>query len=172
MIKKWTLIVLGFTSIAVSPLAWSEGGPHRIGVGAHYWKTLDRIDDDDFEESGVAWGGTYQYRPGLLGAGVDVVWIEAGLIGSERDLYDAQAYLILGAGLYAAAGIGTYVFDGEIAEEPFYLFRAGFDFELLPSLRLDVHGVYRFENLDQLSDEQTDIDTDMITVGAAVRYAF
>lgn len=171
MMKKWILVLIAGALFASAP-AWSEEGPHRLGVGAHYWVTLDSIDNEDFDEDGLSWVATYQYRPGLLGLGIDIGWKEKGFAGAPKDVYEPQAYLILGSALYAAAGIGGYYTDGDFADDPFYFFRAGFDLELLPSIHLDLHALYRFEKWDNLSESGTDIDTDTVTLGAAVRFGF
>ncbi len=167
--KSWMAVILAGAMLAFGTQAWSEGA-HRIGAGAHYWKTVDNL-DDDFDEDGLSWVATYQYRPGMLGLGIDVGWKEKGFAGSAKDVYEPQAYLILGTGLYGAAGIGGYYSDGDFADDPFYFFRAGFDIELLPSIHLDIHAMYRFEKWGNLSESGTDIDSDTITLGAAVRIA-
>lgn len=151
---------------------WAEAGSHRIGVGAHYWVTLDDLNVDEVDEDGFSWVASYQYRPSLVGVGLDVEWKEKGFAGSAKDVFEPQAYLIVGQGLYAAAGIGGYYSDGEFAKDPFYLFRAGFDLEVLPSIHLDLHAIYRFETWDDLRADDTDVDSDTVTLGAAVRIAF
>ena len=55
---------------------------------------------------------------------------------------------------------------------PFYAFRAGPDIPLLPILHLDINANYRFENWGDLSTDGKSVDTDTITLGAAVRLAF
>jgi hypothetical protein len=167
--KTLTKIAIASALFAFGAHVWAERA-HRIGGGAHYWKTLDNL-DEDFDEDGISWVASYQYRADLIGVGIDVGWKEKGFGGSTADVFEPQAYLILGAGLYAAAGIGGYYSDGDFADDPFYFFRAGFDIELLPSLRLDIHAVYRFETWDNLSESGTDIDSDTVTLGAAVRFA-
>jgi hypothetical protein len=166
------LLCIILASQFVSVNAWSADAAHRFGIGANYWKTLDDIDVDDVDEDGFSWLASYQYRPGLLGLGLEVEWFEKGFGGASKDVYAPQAYLILGGVLYAAAGIGTYYTDGEWADDPFYAFRVGLDLKLLPSLHLDINANYRFENWDSLNDRNKDIDSDTVTLGAAVRLAW
>lgn len=144
---------------------------HQIGGGVHYWRTIDEIDDDDgdIDEDGFGFVASYQYRPGLLGLGIDVEWKDKGFAGAPEDVYEPQAYLIVGGMLYAAGGIGGYYTDGEFADDPFYLFRAGLDLEILPAFHLDIHAIYRFEEWEQIDEEPTEVDTDTVTIGVAAR---
>ena len=73
-------------------------------------------------------------------------------------------------GLFAAAGIGGYYSDSNWGDKPFYAFRAGVNFEVLPRLYLDINADYRFEDWSGL--KASDINSDTITVGAAARFAF
>ncbi|MCO5045564.1 MAG: hypothetical protein M9963_12065 [Kiritimatiellae bacterium] len=171
--RKWiVLLAVGVVSSwGLAAFAEDTSGPHRFGVGAHYWKAVKDIDVKDVDEDGFSWVATYQYKPSAFGLGIDVEWKEKGFAGSTEDVYEPQAYLILGRALYAAAGVGGYYSDGEFADDPFYLFRAGFDVELLPSIRLDIHALYRFEKWDNLENSDTNADSDTITLGAALRIA-
>ncbi|HBA85252.1 MAG TPA: hypothetical protein DCZ95_14285 [Verrucomicrobia bacterium] len=146
--------------------------PNRLGVGAHYWTAVDNIDDDNFDEDGVSWLASYQYWPGLFGIEAAVEWLRDGFGGSEDDVFLPQAYLIFGKWIYAAAGIGGYYTDGRMADDPFYALRAGLNLELLPYLFLDLNANYRFEEWDDLREEGTEIDTDTVTLGGAVRIGF
>lgn len=148
-----------------------DDGAHRFGVGAHYWTAVKDIDIKDVDKDGLSWVATYQYKPSALGLGIDVEWKEKGFAGAAKDVYEPQAYLILGRNLYAAAGVGGYYTDGDFAKDPFYFFRAGFDASVLPSVHLDIHGIYRFEEWKEVHSSTTDPDSDTITIGVAVRIA-
>ena len=169
---KWTAWLMGVLLCAGFVTDATAEGAHRLGGGAHYWVTLDDIDVDDVDEDGFSWVASYQYKPGLVGLGFDVEWKEKGFAGAADEVFEPQAYVIVGQGLYAAAGVGGYYSDGDFADDPFYLFRAGFDFEILPSIRLDLHAIYRFENWDSVKADETDIDSDTVTLGAAIRIGF
>jgi len=145
---------------------------NQFGVGAHYWTTLKNIDFKDVDKNGFSYMLMYQYHYGWLGVEADVEWFQKGFGGASQDVYQPQAYLILGQVLYAAAGIGGYYTDGKLAANPFYAFRAGLDIPILPVLHLDVNANYRFENWDDLSTEGKEISVDTVTLGAAVRLAF
>ncbi|MDD5676868.1 MAG: hypothetical protein PHW60_02625 [Kiritimatiellae bacterium] len=145
---------------------------NQIGIGVHYWTTVKNIDVNDIDKNGFSYLAMYQYHYGWVGIEADLEWFQSGFGGSSKDVYQPQAYLILGKVIYAAAGIGGYFSDGKLADKPFYAFRVGLDIPLLPILHLDINANYRFENWDDLSAEGTSIDTDTITLGAAARLAF
>ncbi len=166
---KWLACVVAIGMTAM--VARAGDGALRIGGGAHYWTTVDSIDAKNVDKDGFSWLASLQYKPSFVGFGADLEWKERGFAGSTKTVYEPQAYLILGSAIYGAAGVGGYYTDGEFADDPFYFFRVGLDLELLPSLHLDVHGIYRFENWDSLHNEATNIDTDTVTLGAAVRLA-
>ena len=163
------MLCLSLLALAMTARA-GENDNNRLGVGAHYWTTVDNLEDHDVDRRGFSWLGSYQYWPSLLGVELDVEWFPEGYAGAVKDVYQPQAYLLVGKAIYAAAGIGGYYSDGDWGDKPFYALRAGLNLELLPSLYLDINGNYRFEDWSNLNG--SDIDTDTITLGAAARLAF
>ncbi len=163
-------------ALAVSTMVWAAGAAAaqdraelRLGGGVNYWVALEDIDLDEIEEDGFSYVLSLQLRNPMAGLGVDAEMMP------ERygdDAYSGLAYVILGRGIYAAAGIGINYVDGEFAEEPFYALRAGVDLEILSSLRLDIYATYRFQDTADLKGDDTDIDTDTVFLGAALRLAF
>lgn len=142
---------------------------HRIGGGVNYWVSLKDIDVDNVDDNGFSYLVSYQYRPGLIGLEL------AGEYFPDRfgeDAWAPEAYVIVGEGLYGAAGIGIINTDGSFEDEPFFAFRVGFDVELLANLRLDLAANYRFNDTADLKDENTKIDTDTVFLGAQLRLAF
>ena len=158
--------VVGFQTVA------GAAGSHRLGVGAHYWKAVKDIDVEDVKKDGFSWVASYQYKPEWVGLELDVEWFEKGFGGSEKDVFQPQAYVILGKAIYGAAGVGGYYSDGEFKKDPFFAFRVGLDLELLPMLNIDINANYRFEKWDDLSTEGKEVNTDTITLGAAARLTF
>ena len=142
---------------------------HRLGGGANYWVTVDDIDADDVDDNGFSYLASYQYWPSLIGLELAVEFLPDRF---GDDAYAPQAYLLAGSGLYAGAGVGIVNSDGDFADDPFYALKAGLNFELLPSLYLDVAAHYRFESTEDLEDEDTEIDSDTVFLGAAVRLGF
>lgn len=162
----------GLLWAATTGKAQEQERNNQIGVGVHYWTTVKNIDVNDINKNGFSYLAMYQYHYGWVGIEADVEWFQKGFGGASKDVYQPQAYLILGKVIYAAAGIGGYFTDGKLADKPFYAFRVGLDIPLLPILHLDINANYRFENWDDLSTEGKTVDTDTITLGAAARLAF
>jgi len=162
----------GLLWMASTGQAQEQGGNNQFGVGVHYWTTVKNIDVQDIDKNGFSYLAMYQYHYGWVGIEADLEWFQKGFGGATQDIYQPQAYLILGKVIYAAAGIGGYYTDGKLADNPFYAFRAGLDIPLLPILHLDINANYRFENWDDLSTEGKSVDTDTITLGAAARLVF
>jgi len=163
---------LGFMLISVLFVSGIAAQPeHRIGVGAHYWKTLDEIDLDRIDEDGLAWTLTYQYFTGaLLKFQFDVEFLPEWYAASPERVTAPQVYALAGRSIYGGVGIGTYYSDGEYSQGPFFVFRVGYDMELVPSLHADIYANYRFDDWD-MSEVEDDIDTDTVTIGAAVRFS-
>ncbi|MCX6996095.1 MAG: hypothetical protein NTV49_03185 [Kiritimatiellaeota bacterium] len=162
----WTVVV-GLLALAVG--AQAEGGL-RLGAGVNYWRTLKNIDVQHVDQDGFSYVATCQYRPGWIGVEADVEWLKKGFGGSTQDVYEPQAYLVVGKAIYGAVGIGGYYTDGDFSSKTFYAFRAGLDLEILPVLHLDINANYRFEDWSTLSG--SNINTDTIFLGAAARLAF
>ena len=141
----------------------------QVGVGANYWVMLDDIDVDDVDEEGFGYLVTLQLRNNMVGLGFDVEMMPERF---GEDAYAGQAYIILGEGLYAAAGIGINNVDGDFAEEPFYNLRVGLNVEVVSGLYLDINANYRFNEITEIDEEVGEIDTDTIFLGAALRLQF
>ncbi len=164
------LMVVGL--IFTSQVAFAESN-HLLGVGAHYWKTLDNIDVDNVDESGVGWMLTYQYRSGaLINFEADLEILPEDYAGAEETVFAPQAFVLIGNDFYGGLGVGTYYTDGEFKQDPFFALRVGFNVDLLPALTLDINANYRFEDWDDINNLSDDISTDTITLGAAVRLKF
>lgn len=159
-----SLLVLLFC-LASTPAADQA---HRIGAGVNYWVALDDL-DSDFDEEGLSYLATYQYRPTLIGFQADVEFLP-DLFG--EDAIAPAAYLLVGSAIYAAAGAGILNVDGDWAEEPFFALKAGLDLELLPSIYLDISASYRFNYGIDLDDAVDEIDTDTVFLGAGLRLGF
>lgn len=170
MRTKALSIVLCFGLLGFAAGAMAADDDNRLGVGAHYWTTVKNIDLHNVDEDGFSFMGTYQYWPSLIGLELDVEWFKSGFAGTDKDVYEPQAYLLVGGLIYGAAGIGAYYSDNDWGDKPFYALRAGLNLELLPRLYLDLNANYRFEDWSGLKG--SDIDSDTITVGAAARVAF
>jgi hypothetical protein len=164
------LVSAGLLVLAMSAFAENKNESSRLGVGAHYWLAVKNIDVDNVDEHGLSWTASYQYWPTLVGGEVALEWFQSGYAGADKDVFEPEAFLLVGDWIYAAAGIGAYRTDNDWGDKPFYMLRAGLNLNVLPHIYLDVNGTYRFEDWSGLS--ASDIDSDTITLGAAARLAF
>lgn len=156
--------------LAASPAAAAE---HRLGLGAHFWKTVDEIADDgfgDIEEDGYAFVLSYRYEPGgFLFFQVDVDYFKDGFGGATDPAFAPMAMIGAGGTFYVAVGIGVTVadeFDGSVSD-PFYVGRVGFELDLLPGVSVDIHANYQADAFSEVDNFQTDATT----LGAVLRFS-
>lgn len=160
------LSVLLITAVIVIPSV--QGEASSIGGGLNYWHAMEDIDLDEFDQDGASFflslrsGGA-----GLLSWETDFEIMPEGFMASPGAAYAPQVYLVVGRRITAAVGTGWYYSNGEWADRPFFILRAGIEFMLLPRLSLDLMMNYRFTDWGELEGE--DIDTDTIMLGAALR---
>jgi hypothetical protein len=160
--------------VAFAMPAFAAGSSHRLGFGAHYWRNIDGIagDDGTIYKKGISWVPSYQYDPGsILKFELDVEIFPDDFAGSTAGVISPQVMILAGKTIYVGAGVGALYSSGDFTN-PFYFFRAGLDLELLPSIAIDINGNYRFGSKEELSDSTTNIDTDTVTLGGAVRISF
>jgi opacity protein-like surface antigen len=164
------VVAAGLTWLAPAPAALA--GTHSFGVGANYWKTLENIEVKDvtnIDESGLSWLASYQYAPeGIFKLELDLEYYPS-LGPDQKAFWSPEAFVLVGGTLYAGVGIGDYYNGDKFSDKPFFMFRAGVDFAILPFLSLDINANYRFNNWDK--DVADDIDTDTVRLGAAVRFS-
>ncbi|HMO49528.1 MAG TPA: hypothetical protein PKE26_03600 [Kiritimatiellia bacterium] len=167
--KKWTNMMLGLT-LGMAVFATDSYGGSRLGAGVNYWVALDDVDVENVDDNGFSYYISYQHRGDhLLGFQADLELLPDRF---GEDAWAPQAYVVIGKSLYAAAGAGWVYSDGDFADEPFFALKAGFDLEIVSGLYLDLNVNYRFNDKADLEGEGTDIDTDTIFFGAAVRFGF
>lgn len=168
--KRSSLIAL-FLLLSVAPVLAGSGDPHRLGGGVNYWVTLEDIefDDKNVDEDGISYLISYQFWPSLLGAELNLELLPDRF---GESALAPQAYVLFGRAVYVGAGIGIIYSDSDFAEEPFFALRAGLNLELLPGLYADINANYRFNDSAELDDEERNIDTDTVFLGAVVRIAF
>lgn len=172
MKTRWMMTVV-IAGLFVGMQVANAESAHRIGAGANYWRVLDDVDADNIDKDGFSWLATYQYQPAaMLKLEADLEVFPDGFQGIDSEVYAPEVYLVLGSTLYGAVGAGILYADGDFAEDPFYALRAGLDLEILPQLYLDLNVNYRFAKTTDLSAVAEDIDTNTMTLGAALRMAF
>ncbi len=84
-------------------------------------------------------------------------------------MWSPEAFVLVGGTIYAGAGVGIYYSDGVFNNSPFFMLRAGLDISILPFLSLDINANYRFNDWGSL--DSSDLDTDTIRLGAALRFS-
>lgn len=164
--KRFIMAAVFAASMACAGHAWA--GEARIGLGANYWVTLEDIDSDNVEKDGFSYLLSYQYWWDILGIEVDME-VLPDRFGESASA--PEAYILVGGTIYGGVGMGLVRSDGSFAEDPFYAIRAGLNFELIPSIFFDINANYRFNDTAQLKGEDTNIDTDSVFLGAAVRFS-
>jgi len=63
--NRWMTLLC--TSLLVLAAGARADAAHRLGLGAHYWTTVDDVNIDNVDEDGVSWIASFQYWPTLLG---------------------------------------------------------------------------------------------------------
>ena len=165
--KSW---MLRATLVALCGVALSARAESSLGLGARYFQTVDSL-DKPFEEDGLAPLISLKLElASLLHLQVDGVLYPDGYAGSVKDVLSPQAFVLLGQGLYAGLGVGTLYTDGEFSNNPFFIARAGLDIPLFPALHLDLNANYEFSDWDGINDLDDNVDTDTVTLGAALRF--
>lgn len=163
------LLVLPLLLAAFAAPAWA--GENVLGLGIHYWRTVDDLKDDgfgDIDSKGTSGVVSYQYFPGgPLGIELDLEYFDKGFSGSTEEAYSPQLYLVLGHRFYAAAGVGVTYSKGleDSPSDPFYAGRLGLNLLLLPGVGLDINANYRANTFQGLRDAETDT----VTLGAILR---
>jgi hypothetical protein len=168
------LIAIALLGLAAGAATPAQAGEHRLGFGFHYWKTVDELQDDgfdDIDDNGVSEVLSYQYLPSpMLRWEIDLEYFDKGFGGATERAYSPQVFLLFGRGIYAGVGVGATYSSGLADDwsDPYYAAKAGFDLLLLPKIHLDINANYQFDAWNQLDN----VDTDTLTLGAIARFSF
>jgi hypothetical protein len=168
MKRLLTSIVLASILVLMTGLFNRAECGHRFGGGIHYLKTLGDIKDvPEWDSNAIGFIGSYQYSAGLLKFEGDLEWVlDYG--GSDKTLFQPQAWFILGGLIYGGIGIGGSYIDGDWLDNPFYGLRLGVDLAI-GGIALDVFASYQWQS-STVFDEIDQTDLDSITFGAMVRF--
>lgn len=159
------MLLMATTVAADSGFAANE---HRLGGGATYWVALEDVefDHEKVDDDGFSFLASYQYWPSLFGLELDIEFLPDRF---GESAVAPEAYVLLGRTIYGGLGIGMIYSDGSFADEPFYAIKAGLNLELIPGLYADIYGNYRFNDSADFDREDSNIDTDTVFLGAAIR---
>lgn len=164
------LLIFCITLCCLASPSVAQNSPHSIGLGVHYWQVLDDLDEAGFDESGLAYIGAYRYDGGLIALHAELEVFPEEFGAAAEEVYAPQVVAILGDGIYAGIGAGILYSDGEFADTPYFLLRAGLNIIAIGPLSLDLNANYIFTDFDNLST--SDIDSNTITLGAMARINF
>lgn len=166
-------IVAAALAVAGAAAAPAAAADHQIGFGIHYWETVDNLDPtaiDSLQESGESYLFAYQIWPAAYFRWeFDLELFDEGFQGNPEPALSPIVYALFGKGLYGGVGVGVLVSEGfgdDEVSDVFYAARAGFNVDLVPNLKLDLHGNYRFDDVDQIDGA----GSDSITLGALLRF--
>jgi opacity protein-like surface antigen len=180
--KKLTGVFLA-VFVCCSPVAVTYAVEHSLGIGVHYFYTLQDIKNDfneefggDFHRDGIACNVSYRFKPnphfGLL---LELQDYPNGYYAA-KSAYSPRVLVLLGKSLYIGAGAAWNHLDWENDVDPsltqdnwsntYYLLRAGFDWPfIVEDLKIELSTTYEFNNWSEIKD----IDTDLLTFGAGLR---
>lgn len=144
----------------------SADGSHSLGLGAHYWRVIDNL-GSEFDDSGVSYLAAYRYDGGLLAIQPELEVFPREFVGGTEEVFSPQILAILGDWIYGGVGAGILYSDGDFANRPFFMFRAGVNIIGIGPITLDINANYIFTDWGELSS--SDIDSDTITLGAMLR---
>ena len=160
-------------TLAAPCLMAADGSNFQIGVGANYWVALEDAVDESFDEEGLGWmiSARYMATP-YFGFGLELERSPDNYVALEEPMYCPAGYLIIGKGLYAGLGVGTYFYDGDFVEDVFYGLRVGVVADVVPHLVIDINLNYRVDEWSGIKNVDEEVDTDNVILGGAVRLKF
>jgi hypothetical protein len=143
---------------------------HQLGGGLHYLRTLGEIEENpEWNPDALGFLVSYRYKLTLVKLEADLEWVpDYG--GSDKTLFQPQAWFIAGGLIYGAGGIGGSYIDGGWFDNPFYGLRAGADLTLA-GFNLDLFATYRWQS-STVFDDINEEDLDALTFGAIFRFVF
>ena len=170
MKRYLSVMILTFLLLIAGGAADDAECGHRIGGGIHYLRTLGSIKDNpEWDPNSVGFMVSYQYVFGSVRLEGDLEWVpDYG--GSDKTLFQPQAWLLLGKMIYLSAGIGGSYIDGDWFDNPFYGLRAGVNLTLI-GVNFDGFTSYRFQSSNVFENIDED-DLDALTFGVLVRVEF
>jgi hypothetical protein len=163
--------------LILSLALWSAVAAHaddsRLGLGVRYWRTTEGVGDRDIDRDGPSWFITYQRRVApLIAWQADLELFSSRFAGSTSEVFAPQAFAVLGGWVYGALGAGILYADGRFADRPFFLARLGLDLKVLPRTRVDLHASYVFSEWGNINRIHRDFQSNVASMGAAVRFEF
>lgn len=171
--KSSKLILMGLLSaMIVLPAMRASAADFEAGVGANYWYSLKDAVDKSFDEDGLGWMISTRWMwTRYLGLGFELERSPDNFVLLEKEMYAPSVHLVVGNGIYAGLGVGWYYYDGDFYQDEWYNVRAGLKLRFLDPFIIDINVNYRADAFDKV-EEAKDADSESLTLGGAIRFAF
>ena len=165
MRKKFSILTgIWVIMVFFGPPTWASH-THRVGVGVHYWASLEDIIIDDVDEAGLAFLISYQYQMfKFFTFEADMEILGEGYAGATETVLAPQGYFLIGRGLYGGIGVGINFSDGDFAGSPFFALRTGIDLEIFPTTFLNIFYLELFFKLYKLTSCYKNIVTELNSI--------
>ncbi|MBW7908062.1 MAG: hypothetical protein H3C50_03965 [Kiritimatiellae bacterium] len=166
--KKTALAVCLLMGLALT----SVRAESTLGLGLRGFRAVDSL-PHQFQRSGL--GGYVNWRSqwtDLVSGQLELALYEDGFAGTTEEALAPQAFLLLGRGLYAGAGVGVLFADGDFADSPFLTLRAGYQVALAEWISLDLNVSYEFGEWKGVNVFDPSVESDTVAIGAGVRILF
>jgi hypothetical protein len=162
-------VILSFACLIIISATTFAAGAHQFGLGVNYWELQDR--QSGYDKDGFSYYGSYRYNPKLWGYMINLEhYPEDTLFRSSNEVWEPQAYALIGKWIYGAAGIGWRFGESKLPETPTYYLKAGLNFSIFPLLKVDINAQYKYQKLKEF-DRDRDVSADAVTVGVALSMA-
>jgi hypothetical protein len=150
----------------------------QLGGGIELWLTTKNSDAEFVDEIGYSWMVNYRLKPfEWVAFELDLEMFPDYFGGYRQDVFAPQFAVIAGKLLYGGVGIGT-LYSEDSMTDPFYSLRAGVNIPLGSRLCVDASASYRFMSWNPVKYEgpqgetEKDLNTDIVTLAAALRLVF
>jgi opacity protein-like surface antigen len=179
--KTGNVIAICLAVLVIPVIA--NASEHSLGVGFHYFRTLDQISDDldedygdSFHEDGVGINFSYRYKPDTFyGFTFELQSFPSGYFDAEN-AYSPRFIFTIGNAFYIGAGVAwnymsweedfDFLHDDDEWSDAYYLIRGGLEFPfIVPNLKLDLNANYEMNNWSEIDE----FDSDYLTLCAGVR---
>ncbi|MBN2054139.1 hypothetical protein JW905_04415 [bacterium] len=173
--RKLLCVFLGIVLLSVG--VGAADYRHSLGFGAHYFKSLGDIKDEEgFDEDGLAYNVSYRVKLGLLSIEGMLQLFPDGYYNAET-AFSPKLFLLVGSNLYGGVGVfSNYVKwrenealgieSGSEWTDPAYQLRAGLELELIMDLlSIDINANYIFIEWNEVEE----FNEDELQFGAGLR---
>lgn len=166
--KRILVLVSALLSL-VQPLAQADSS---LGLGLRVFRTVDSL-PRQFTEMGL--GGSVSWRTfwtERISGQLEMNLYEDGYAGAPQEALSPQAFVLLGREWYAGLGAGILFADGDLADAPFLVLRAGYQRPWTEWMSLDLSVSYEYAEWKGVNQFDKTAESDTLVFGAGVRVNF